>query len=89
MTFATHSTFTPQSWGKGRSERDLAEEVAVAIVANGSTLAVMMATPADLEAFGIGFALAVFAWNLVAPALQRRDLITRLSDPEAMEDDEA
>jgi len=37
----------------------------------------------------IGFALAVFAWNLVAPALQRRDLITRLSDPEAMEDDEA
>lgn len=57
MTFATYSTFTPQSWGKGRSERDLAEEVAVAIVANGSTLAVMMATPADLEAFGIGFAL--------------------------------
>lgn len=57
MTFATHSAYAPQSWGRGRTERNLAEEVAVAIVVNGSTLAVMMATPADLEAFGIGFAL--------------------------------
>lgn len=57
MNFVTHSTVSPRSWGKGRSERELAEEVAVAIVVNGSTLAVMMATPADLEAFGIGFAL--------------------------------
>ncbi len=57
MSFATHSAYAPQSWGRGRTERNLAEEVAVAIVVNGSTLAVMMATPADLEAFGIGFAL--------------------------------
>jgi FdhD protein len=57
MSFVTHSPVLPQSWGKGRSQRELAEEVAVAIVVNGSTLAVMMATPADLEAFGVGFAL--------------------------------
>lgn len=57
MSFATHSAFAPKSWGKGCVERELAEEVAVAIVVNGSTLAVMMATPADLEAFGVGFAL--------------------------------
>jgi FdhD protein len=57
MSFATHSAVAPKSWGQGRSERELAEEVAVAIVVNGSTLAVMMATPADLEAFGVGFAL--------------------------------
>jgi heme exporter protein D len=37
----------------------------------------------------IGFALAVFGWNLLAPAMQRRELMRRLSDPEAMEDDEA
>lgn len=57
MSFVTHSAVAPRSWGKGSTERELAEEVAVAIVVNGSTLAVMMATPADLEAFGIGFAL--------------------------------
>ena len=37
----------------------------------------------------MGFALTVFAWNLVGPAMQRRELIRRLADPEAMEDDEA
>ena len=37
----------------------------------------------------IGSALAVFVWNLVAPVMQRRELLQRLSDPEAMEDDEA
>lgn len=57
MSFVTHSSVNPKAWGRGRSERNLAEEVAVAIVVNGGTLAVMMATPADLEAFGIGFAL--------------------------------
>ena len=37
----------------------------------------------------IGSALVVFAWNLVAPALQRRELMQRLSDPELLEDDES
>ncbi len=38
-------------------ERMLPEEVAVALSFNGTTQAVMMATPADLEDFGRGFAL--------------------------------
>ncbi|WP_128516279.1 formate dehydrogenase accessory sulfurtransferase FdhD [Tabrizicola thermarum] len=38
-------------------ERILPEEVAVALSFNGTTQAVMMATPADLEDFGRGFAL--------------------------------
>jgi FdhD protein len=37
--------------------RPLAEEQAVALVHDGSTTAVMMATPADLEDFGVGFSL--------------------------------
>lgn len=37
-------------------ERVLPEEVAVALSFNGTTQAVMMATPADLEDFGVGFA---------------------------------
>lgn len=38
-------------------ERVLPEEVAVALSFNGTTQAVMMATPADLEDFGVGFAV--------------------------------
>lgn len=38
-------------------ERVLPEEVAVALSFNGTTQAVMMATPSDLEDFGFGFAL--------------------------------
>ena len=37
--------------------RSLPEEVAVAVTCNGSTQAVMMCTPADLEDFARGFAL--------------------------------
>ena len=40
------------------NERALAQEVPVALVFNGGTQAVMMATPQDLEAFGIGFAVS-------------------------------
>ena len=50
-----------QRYVSGRVEHRLdrvAAEVPVAIVCNGISHAVMMATPADLEAFGLGFALS-------------------------------
>ena len=39
------------------TSRLVAEETAVALSYNGSTQAVMMATPADLHDFGVGFSL--------------------------------
>lgn len=43
--------------GQRRILRTLPEEVPVALVFNGETQAVMMATPADLQDFGVGFAI--------------------------------
>ncbi len=51
---------TPIRWRDGvaaPSTRLLADEVPVAIVVNGTTIAVLLATPADLTDFAVGFAL--------------------------------
>ncbi len=56
----THRPLQRLAFGQGRSSgssRELPEEVAVAISYNGSTQAVMMATPDDLIDFAYGFTL--------------------------------
>ncbi len=58
----THRPLPRLTFGLGAgfgqtSARELPEEVAVALSFNGSTQAVMMASPADLEDFAYGFAL--------------------------------
>jgi FdhD protein len=60
MTGVTFSQHEEIAWRSGRAtqvSRFVAEETAVALSYNGSTHAAMMATPADLEDFGIGFTL--------------------------------
>jgi FdhD protein len=59
-TIDVFETVPRLAWRTGEAEpgfRHLAEEVAVALVHDASTTAVMMATPSDLEDFGLGFSL--------------------------------
>ena len=54
-----HAAVSPWRAGQAQRQADwLAEEVAVALVFNGLSHAVMMATPADLDDFALGFALS-------------------------------
>jgi FdhD protein len=74
---AADGAFTEQAglnWRAGRassSSRAVAEETAIALTFDGSTYAVMMATPADLKDFGIGFAVTE---GIVARADEIRSL---------------
>lgn len=56
-TFARHKEIAWRGGQATPTTRLVAEETAIAVSYNGSTHAVMMATPADLEDFGIGFTL--------------------------------
>lgn len=65
MTQGPHARLAYHGGGWGAGDRALPDEVPVAIVFNGTTQAVMMATPADLTDFARGFALTE---GIAAPA---------------------
>lgn len=62
--------------------RTLPEEVPVAVVVNGSTLAVMMCTPADIEDFAVGFLLSETVIDTPAQ-VERLDVVTHARGIEA------
>ncbi|PPQ21259.1 formate dehydrogenase accessory sulfurtransferase FdhD [Bradyrhizobium sp. AC87j1] len=56
-TFTRHQEIAWRGGHTRSTSRFVAEETAIALTYNGSTHAVMMGTPADLEDFGVGFSL--------------------------------
>lgn len=91
VTASAVSRIRQQGALRMEGSRILPEEVAVALSFNGGTQAVMMASPADLEDFGVGFAISE---RIVARADEilsidvveleaGRDIQMRLSDAKA------
>ena len=67
--------------GVGRDQvESLAEETAVALVFNGQPFAVMMATPADLEDFAIGFSLS----EGIVESIDQVQLVDTLATPDGI-----
>ena len=72
---ASGATVTPHRAGRSERSTDwLADEVPVALVFNGISHAVMLATPADLEDFALGFGLTE---GLLADASELHDVEVR------------